>query len=238
MVARTRRTNSVAHSMHAGEPFVRAPGDEASASTSRHHAGSTFSSKGTRVSELQEMLANLTDLVTDLTAQQAVILRQTQQVCTAVLPPLPVAAARELLLPVAASPAPPLPVAVAPVLPPHVVEVPAPLPPITVHSVQSSGSSQLLRCLPAQGAHQNHFLSRPLPQPAFLPPTFPPFLAGRDHLFPGAQAPHYGPDPFFGPMDSNAPFADAIRLALIPEDFRPPRLKAYKGATDPCEHIQ
>ncbi|PKA46908.1 hypothetical protein AXF42_Ash021472 [Apostasia shenzhenica] len=39
-------------------------------------------------------------------------------------------------------------------------------------------------------------------------------------------------------MDGNAPFSDAIWLAPIPEDFRPPRLEAYRGATDPREHVQ
>ncbi|PKA48633.1 hypothetical protein AXF42_Ash021042 [Apostasia shenzhenica] len=75
MVARTRKINSAAHSTHAGEPSVRAPDDRASASTSRHYAESASSSRGTRVSELLGMLANLTDLVTRLTAQQAIILR-------------------------------------------------------------------------------------------------------------------------------------------------------------------
>ncbi|PKA65535.1 hypothetical protein AXF42_Ash005869 [Apostasia shenzhenica] len=67
MVSRTRKTNSVARSLHAGEPSVRAPDDGASTSTSRHRAGSASSSRGTRVSELQGMLANLTDMVTGLT---------------------------------------------------------------------------------------------------------------------------------------------------------------------------
>ncbi|PKA52019.1 hypothetical protein AXF42_Ash008248 [Apostasia shenzhenica] len=75
MVARTRKTNSAARSIHIGEPSVRASDDGASTSTSRRRAGSASSSKGTRVSELQGMLANLTDMVTGLTAQQAVILR-------------------------------------------------------------------------------------------------------------------------------------------------------------------
>ncbi|PKA48307.1 hypothetical protein AXF42_Ash021212 [Apostasia shenzhenica] len=61
------------------------------------------------------MLANLTDLVTGLTAQQAVILRQTQPVC-----------------PMAAVPAPPPPVAGAP----------APAPPAAEISAQTSGSSR------------------------------------------------------------------------------------------------
>ncbi|PKA62796.1 hypothetical protein AXF42_Ash020068 [Apostasia shenzhenica] len=39
-------------------------------------------------------------------------------------------------------------------------------------------------------------------------------------------------------MDGNAPFSDAIRLAPIPEDFRPPRLEVYKGVIDPREHVQ
>ncbi|PKA55217.1 hypothetical protein AXF42_Ash003854 [Apostasia shenzhenica] len=39
-------------------------------------------------------------------------------------------------------------------------------------------------------------------------------------------------------MDDNALFTDDIRLAPIPEDFRPPRLEAYRGTTDPCEHVQ
>ncbi|PKA53801.1 hypothetical protein AXF42_Ash011280 [Apostasia shenzhenica] len=102
MVARTRRTNSAARSTHAGEPSVRAPDDRASTSTSRRHAESASSSRGTHVSELQEMLANLTDLVTGLTAQQAVILRQTQPVCV-VLPLPPVAAAPAPLPSVAAT---------------------------------------------------------------------------------------------------------------------------------------
>ncbi|PKA61010.1 hypothetical protein AXF42_Ash020818 [Apostasia shenzhenica] len=39
-------------------------------------------------------------------------------------------------------------------------------------------------------------------------------------------------------MDGNAPFSDAIRLAPVPEDFRPPRLEAYRGATDSRKHVQ
>ncbi|PKA62577.1 hypothetical protein AXF42_Ash012163 [Apostasia shenzhenica] len=39
-------------------------------------------------------------------------------------------------------------------------------------------------------------------------------------------------------MDDNAPFSDAIRLAPIPADFRPPRLEVYRGVTDPREHVQ
>ncbi|PKA55141.1 hypothetical protein AXF42_Ash003778 [Apostasia shenzhenica] len=39
-------------------------------------------------------------------------------------------------------------------------------------------------------------------------------------------------------MDGNAPFSDAIRLAPVPEDFRPPRLEVYRGVTDPREHVQ
>ncbi|PKA47123.1 hypothetical protein AXF42_Ash021776 [Apostasia shenzhenica] len=126
MVARMRKTNSAAHSIHAGEPSVRAPDDGASTSTSRRHAGSTSSSKGTRVSELQGMLANLTDMVTGLTAQQVVILRQTQPVFTVLprppipavpAPPPPVAAIPEVIPPPAAAPAPLLPI-------PAVAEIP------------------------------------------------------------------------------------------------------------------
>ncbi|PKA65467.1 hypothetical protein AXF42_Ash005801 [Apostasia shenzhenica] len=54
MVARTRRTNSAARSVHAGEPSVRAPGDEASASTSWHRAGSTSSSRDTASQSCRE----------------------------------------------------------------------------------------------------------------------------------------------------------------------------------------
>ncbi|PKA45804.1 hypothetical protein AXF42_Ash018355 [Apostasia shenzhenica] len=248
MVARTRRTNSAARSVHAGEPSVRAPDDRASASTSRRQAESASSSRGTRVSELQGMLANLTDLVTDLTAQQAVILRQTQPVC-AVLPHPPVAAVPAPPLPVAAAPAPPPPVAVAPEFFPLVAAVPAPPPPVAgapapaplaaAISAQTSVSSRPPRHpfrLPE--ARQNSLPPCPLPQPAFLPSAFPFFLVGRDPHFPGAQAPHHGPDPFFGPMDGNALFFDVIRLAPILEDFRPPRLEVYRGATDPREHVQ
>ncbi|PKA59965.1 hypothetical protein AXF42_Ash009649 [Apostasia shenzhenica] len=39
-------------------------------------------------------------------------------------------------------------------------------------------------------------------------------------------------------MDGNAPFSDAIHLAPIPEDFRPPSLEVYKGVTDPRGHVQ
>ncbi|PKA64810.1 hypothetical protein AXF42_Ash016841 [Apostasia shenzhenica] len=250
MVARTRKTNSAARSIQVGEPSVRAPDDGASTSTSRRRAGSASSSGGTRVSELQGMLANLTDMVTGLTAQQAIILRQTQPVCavlplppvTAVpipcppvsavpAPPPPVAAIPEMLPPPAAAPAPPLPI-------PEVAEAPVPVPQAAPLSIQSSGSSRPpLRPFRFQEVHQNPLPPCPLPPPAFLPPAFPPFLAGRDPLFPGAQAPHHGPDPFFGPMDGNAPFFDAICLAPVPEDFRPPRLEVYRGATDPHEHV-
>ncbi|PKA57535.1 hypothetical protein AXF42_Ash020079 [Apostasia shenzhenica] len=182
------------------------------------------------------MLANLTDMVTGLTAQQAVILRQTQPVCAVLprplvaevpTPPPPVAAIPEIIPAPAAAPAPFLPI-------PAVAEVPAPAPQAAPLSIQSSGSSRPpIRPNRFQEVHQNPLLPCPLPQPAFLPPAFPPFLAGRDPLFPGALAPHHGLDPFFGPMDGNAPFSDAIRLAPVPEDFRPPRLEVYKGATDP-----
>ncbi|PKA50447.1 hypothetical protein AXF42_Ash021066 [Apostasia shenzhenica] len=240
MVARTRKTNSAARSVHVGEPSVRAPDDRASTSTSRRRAGSASSSRGTHVSELQGMLANLTDMVTGLTAQQAVILRQTQPVCAVLPPPLPCP-------PVPAAPAPPPPVAsilevipapaAAPAPPlsiPAVAEAPVPIPQAAPLSIQASGSSRLpLRPFRFQEVHQNSLPPCPLPQP-----TFPPFLAGRDPLFPNAQAPQHGPDPFFGPMDGNAPFSDAIRLAPVPEDFRPPRLEVYRGATDPREHVQ
>ncbi|PKA46067.1 hypothetical protein AXF42_Ash020881 [Apostasia shenzhenica] len=184
------------------------------------------------------MLANLTDIVTGLTAQQAVILRQTQPVC-AVLSLLPAAVVPVHLRPVAAVPAPPPPVAAAPAPLPPIAEVPAPAPLVAPPSIQSSGSSRPPRHpLCFQGVHQNTLPPCPLPQPAFLPPIFPPFLAGRDPLFPGNQAPHYGPDPFFGLMDGNVPFFDAIRLAPVPEDFRPPKLEVYKGTIDPREHVQ
>ncbi|PKA58148.1 hypothetical protein AXF42_Ash012871 [Apostasia shenzhenica] len=197
------------------------------------------------------MLANLTGMVTGLTAQQAVILRQTQPICAVLFLP-PVVAVPVPRPPVPAVPAPPPPVAAipkvipppaaapAPLLPiPAVVEVLAPAPQAAPLSVQSSGSSRPpIRPFRFQEVHQNPLPPCPLPQPAFLPPAFPPFLAGRDPLFPGAQAHHHGPDPFFGPMDGNAPFSDAIRLAPIPEDFRPPRLEVYKGVTDPREHVQ
>ncbi|PKA59788.1 hypothetical protein AXF42_Ash011912 [Apostasia shenzhenica] len=246
MVARTRRTNSATRSVHAGEPSVRGPDDRASASTSRRHAESASSSRGTRVSELQGMLANLTDLVTGLTAQQVVILRQTQPVC-AILPHPPVLAV-PTLPPVAAAPAPPPPVAVAPELfpvatvpapPPPIAEALAPAPPAAAPSVQTSSSSRTpRRHLRLQEARQNSLPPCPLPQPAFLPPAFPPFLAGRDPHFPGVQTLHHGPDPFFGSMDDNAPFSDVIRVAPVPEDFRAPRLEVYRGVTDPREHVQ
>ncbi|PKA59527.1 hypothetical protein AXF42_Ash016551 [Apostasia shenzhenica] len=194
------------------------------------------------------MLANLTDMVTGLTAQQAVILRQTQPVC-AVLPLPPVAAIPVPLPPVAAVLVPPppvaevpeliLPVAAAPAPPPPVARTLAPAPLVAPTSIQSSGSSRPpRRPFRFQEVHQNPLPPCPLPQLAFLPPAFPPFLAGRDPLFPGAQAPHHGPDPFFWPMDENVPFFDAIHLAPVPGDFRPPRLEVYKGTTDPHEHVQ
>ncbi|PKA52642.1 hypothetical protein AXF42_Ash001623 [Apostasia shenzhenica] len=193
------------------------------------------------------MLANLTDLVIGLIAQ-AVILRQTQPVCT-VLPFPPVAAAPAPIPPVTAVPAPLPPVATAPELLPPVAATPVPpLPaaealaqalPVAAPSIQTSGSSQPpRRPFRLQEVHQNPLPSCPLPQSAFLPSAFPSFLAGRDPLFPGGQAPHHWPDPFFGPMDGNAFFTGAIRLAPIPEDFRLPRLKAYRGATDPREYVQ
>ncbi|PKA60631.1 hypothetical protein AXF42_Ash006264 [Apostasia shenzhenica] len=241
MVARTRKTNSVARSVHVGEPSVRAPDDGASTSTSRRRVGSASSSRDTRVSELQGMLANLIDMVTGLTAQQAVILRQTQPVF-AVLPPPPVPAVPAAPPPVAAIPevAPPPAAVLAPLLPiPAVAEALAPAPQAAPLSIQSSGSSRPpIRPFRFQEVHQNPLPPCPLPQPVFLSPAFPPFLAGRDPFFPGAQALHYGPDPFFGPMDGNAPFSEAIRLAPIPEDFRPPKLEVYRGATDPREHVQ
>ncbi|PKA62618.1 hypothetical protein AXF42_Ash012205 [Apostasia shenzhenica] len=154
MVARTCKTNSAARSIHIGEPSVRAPNDGASTSTSRRRVGSASSSRCTRVSELQGMLANLTDMVTGLTAQQAVILRQTQPVCAVLplpqmaavpipcppvlavpAPPLPVAAIPEVILPPVAAPAPPPPI-------PAVAEAPVPLPQAAPLSIRSSGSSR------------------------------------------------------------------------------------------------
>ncbi|PKA62944.1 hypothetical protein AXF42_Ash007740 [Apostasia shenzhenica] len=194
------------------------------------------------------MLADLTDMVIGLTAQQAVILRQTQPVCAVLLLP-PAAVAPVPLPPVAAVPVPPPPVVAVPQLispvaaasapPPPAAGILAPAPLVAPPSIQSSGSSRPpRRPFRFQEVHQNPLPPCPLPQPAFLPPAFPLFLVGRDPLFPGAQAPHHGPDPFFGPMDGNAPFSDAIRLAPVPEDFRPPRLEVYKGVTDPREHVQ
>ncbi|PKA57430.1 hypothetical protein AXF42_Ash013618 [Apostasia shenzhenica] len=199
MVARTSKINSTVHSLHAGEPSIRAPDDRTSASTSRCHVKSASSSRGTRVSELQGMLANLTNLVTGLTAQQAVILRQTQPIC-AVLPLPPVATVPVPLPPAAAAPAPPLPVTADPKLlppvaaipapPPPAAGAPAPAPPVTVPSIQSSGSSRpLRRPFRLQKARQNSLSPCPLPQPAFLPPTFSPFLAESDSLFPSVQVP-------------------------------------------------
>ncbi|PKA60578.1 hypothetical protein AXF42_Ash019471 [Apostasia shenzhenica] len=124
MVARIRRTNSAARSAQTGEPSVRAPGNGASASTSRHRTKSASSSKGTHASEIQEMLANLTNLVTGLTAQQAMILRQTQPVCAAMLPPSPGMVAPATLPPAVAALVPP----------PAVAEAPAPLPLVTAPS--------------------------------------------------------------------------------------------------------
>ncbi|PKA50456.1 hypothetical protein AXF42_Ash020776 [Apostasia shenzhenica] len=107
-------------------------------------------------------------MVTGLTAQQVVILRQTHPVC-AVLPPPPVAVAPELLPSVAAIPVP---------LPPA-TGVPAPAPPVAAPSIQSSSSSRPPRHpFRLQEARQNSLPPCPLPQPAFLPPAFPPFLAG------------------------------------------------------------
>ncbi|PKA55923.1 hypothetical protein AXF42_Ash014595 [Apostasia shenzhenica] len=154
MVARMRKTNSAARSIHVGEPCVRASDDEASTSTFRRRARSASSSRGTRVSKLQGMLANLTDMVIGLTAQQAVILRQTQPIC-AVLPLPPVAAVLVPRPSVPAAPVPPPPVAaipeviplpqaaLAPLLPiPAVAEIPAPAPQAAPLSLQSSGSSR------------------------------------------------------------------------------------------------
>ncbi|PKA63599.1 hypothetical protein AXF42_Ash005494 [Apostasia shenzhenica] len=169
------------------------------------------------------MLANLTDLVTGLTTQQVVILMQTQPVCVAILQPAP-------LPPIAATLKPPSPAAVVSGSPP----------PVAAPSAQSSSSSQPPRHpLPPQKVHQNQnpFLLCPLPQPAFFPPAFPPFLAGWNPLFPGAQALQYVPDPFFFLLDSDAPFFDAIRQAPVAEYFRPPRLGAYRGTIDSREHI-
>ncbi|PKA54969.1 hypothetical protein AXF42_Ash003605 [Apostasia shenzhenica] len=109
MVARIRRTNFAAHSAHADEPSIRAPGDGASASTSRRRIESASSSRGTCTFKI-----HLTDLVTGLTAQQAVILRQTQSVCATILPPAPlppIAAVHDPLPPVAVAPTPFSPIA-------------------------------------------------------------------------------------------------------------------------------
>ncbi|PKA47974.1 hypothetical protein AXF42_Ash016321 [Apostasia shenzhenica] len=50
--------------------------------------------------------------------------------------------------------------------------------------------------------------------------------------------PQYGPETFFGSLDFDVAFSNAIRQAPVPEDFKPPRLEVYKGTTDPREHIQ
>ncbi|PKA59431.1 hypothetical protein AXF42_Ash019585 [Apostasia shenzhenica] len=241
MVARTRKTNSAARSAHAGEPSVRAPDDGASTSTSRRRAGSASSSRGTRVSELQEMLANLTDMVTGLTAQQAVILRQTQPVC-AVLSLPPVAAVPPP--PVAAVPLPP--VVAAPALPTEAV--PVPLPPVAAASAPFPSIARFSRLSPPVAAtptlfppgaplHLREQLGAPLapraPTAQASGSSHPP---NQDFLHQGT--PQYGPEAFFGYFDFDAAFSDAIRQASVPEDFKPPRLEVYKGTTDPREHIQ
>ncbi|PKA50978.1 hypothetical protein AXF42_Ash007634 [Apostasia shenzhenica] len=187
MVARMRKTNSAARSLHAGEPSVRAPDDRASASTSWSHAESASSSRGTRVSELQGMLANLTDMVTGLTAQQTVILSQTQPVC-AVLPLPPVAAVPVPLPSVVAVPVPLPPVAAAQAPPPPVAGIFAPAPLAAPLSIQSSGSSgPPERPVRFQEVHQNHLPPCPFHNPPFfhllflhsLPEETPSFLAFR-----------------------------------------------------------
>ncbi|PKA58080.1 hypothetical protein AXF42_Ash019306 [Apostasia shenzhenica] len=243
MLARTRKTNSAARSVHAGEPSVRAPNDRASASTSRRHAESASSSRGTRVSELQGMLANLTDLVTGLTAQQA----DTTGVCNTPPPiggggPCSSSTGRSSSGASSAGRGGPR------VLPAGSGGPGSPSSGCWGSSPGAPGSSNLRPNVWFFNTAQTPF-SPPGSSPEFpstmsittacFPSTcFPSFSRQKGLHFPDAQAPHHGPDPFFGSMDGNTPFFDAIRLAPIPEDFRPPRLEVYRGATDPREHVQ
>ncbi|PKA47669.1 hypothetical protein AXF42_Ash014446 [Apostasia shenzhenica] len=92
MVAKTRRTNSAARSMHAGEPSVRASGDEASASTSRHRVGSTPSSSLRVTGDVGELLPLLSVAVAPLLPVAAALAPPTEAV-PASLPPVAAASA-------------------------------------------------------------------------------------------------------------------------------------------------
>ncbi|PKA53759.1 hypothetical protein AXF42_Ash020680 [Apostasia shenzhenica] len=187
------------------------------------------------------MLANLTDMVTGLTAQQAVILRQTQPVC-AVLPLPPVAAVPPP--PVAAVPLPP--VVAAPALPTEAV--PAPLPPVAVASAPFPSIAAVPRLSPPIAAtptlfppgaplHLREQLGAPLaPRASSAQASGSSHPPSQDFLHQGT--PQYGSKAFFGYFGFDAAFSDAIRQAPVPEDFKPPRLEVYKGTTDPREHIQ
>ncbi|PKA58155.1 hypothetical protein AXF42_Ash012878 [Apostasia shenzhenica] len=125
------------------------------------------------------MLANLTDLVTSLTTQQAMILRQTQPVCATLLPPPPLppaTAASDPLSQVAAAPVPFPPVAesLSPAaVVPTLLYTPE-LPPLSRLVLPSlSGNVSLIRkytrtkVLPHRSLHV-HFLSLPACLQLFL----------------------------------------------------------------------
>ncbi|PKA49064.1 hypothetical protein AXF42_Ash010748 [Apostasia shenzhenica] len=132
------------------------------------------------------MLANLTNLVTGLTAQKAVILRQTQAACVAVLPLLSVAAVP--LLPVAVASTPFPPIAAAPRLSPPVAATSA--------LFQPFATGAPLRLREQRGA----------PLTSRAPGSFHP--PSQD--FPHQGTPQYGPEAFFGSLDFDAAFSDAF----------------------------
>ncbi|PKA54989.1 hypothetical protein AXF42_Ash003626 [Apostasia shenzhenica] len=132
-------------------------------------------------------------------------------------PPPPVAATLVPPPPVAVAPTPLPPVAAAPV-PPPVAGAPVPAPLAAAPSIQTSGSSRPpRRPYSLQEIHQNLLPT----EPAFLPPAFPPFLAGRDPLFPSVQTLIMGLTPFSGrwtgvllfPTPSGGPDSGGLQTA-------------------------
>ncbi|PKA57333.1 hypothetical protein AXF42_Ash002638 [Apostasia shenzhenica] len=167
------------------------------------------------------MLANLTNLVISLTVQQALILKQTQPACAAVLsfPPTEAVLAPLRLVSVDSAPFPPI--AAVPRLSPPVAATPALFQPFATGAPprlrEQRGAPLTSRAPSALASGSSHPLSQD---------------------FPHQGTPQYGSEAFFGSLDFDVAFSDAIRQASVPEDFKLPRLEVYKGTTDPCEHIQ
>ncbi|PKA54975.1 hypothetical protein AXF42_Ash003611 [Apostasia shenzhenica] len=166
-----------------------------------------FATWNAQIAELHEMLANLTDLITDLTTRQAMVLQQTwaANTSTDVAFP-PISAVPAPLPPVAAASASFSLIAVAPRLFLAVEATRALFPPIAIdsppHLREQMGAPLTSKTPSTQAFGSSH------------PPS-------QD--FSHREAPQYGSEAFFGPLNFDAAFCDAIHQASAPEDFKLPR---------------